>query len=120
MSEQEKIKYIEIEGARIPMKKDFLGWRVVHPIKNEDGTRNYVNLIFGGYRNLIVLVIYLIIAASTIYGVNEMMASCKNMANNPCDYFGTLNCMNQRYDLNPDMVEARESLRMIPNISLIK
>ena len=41
-----------IEATQLPadekvyLKKDFLGWRVVHPIKNEDGSYNWFNVCF--------------------------------------------------------------------------
>jgi len=42
-------KKVEIDGESVYMKKNWLlGWGVIHPIKNEDGTINWKNLIAGG------------------------------------------------------------------------
>lgn len=49
------------ENEKVYLKKDFLGWRIVHPIRNEDGTINKINLIFGGKRNLAILLGLIII-----------------------------------------------------------
>lgn len=35
-------------AEKVYMKKTFMGWKVVHPIKNEDGSINWFNLITGG------------------------------------------------------------------------
>jgi len=50
------------EGERVYLKKDSLGYRVVNPIKNEDGSTNWVNLFFGSKRMLIFLVVSILIA----------------------------------------------------------
>lgn len=42
------IKKIEIDGESIYINKGRLGWSVVHPIKNDDGSINWKNLICGG------------------------------------------------------------------------
>lgn len=52
------------------MKKDFTGWRVIYPIKNEDGTYNMKNLILGGsWWNFfkVFIVFLLLIGATYIY-----------------------------------------------------
>lgn len=96
----EDIRKIEIEGEKVFVKKDFLGWRVVHPIKNEDGTINWPNLIFGGKRNGFVLLIYLILAAMLFMGVWEMMASCRNMVAHPELYFNIVGYANPNFNLS--------------------
>lgn len=53
--EVKKIKELEIDGDRIYLKKDFLGWRLVNPYKI-DGKLNWTNVLTGGWRNLIMLV----------------------------------------------------------------
>jgi len=56
------IKEIEIEGERIYIKKSFLGWAVVHPIKT-DGKINWKNLLAGGSWIKLGLVIGFVIIA---------------------------------------------------------
>ena len=56
------IKEIEIEGERIFIKKSFLGYSVVHPIKI-DGKINWKNLLAGGSWIKLGLVIGFVIIA---------------------------------------------------------
>ena len=79
------------------LKKGMFGYRVVYPIRNPDGSLNWINVLFGGYENLIKLIIILFIFFCFIYGVQEMMGSCKDMAKNPCKYTN-LDCT-RYYDL---------------------
>jgi len=56
----------ELEGRKVILKKSevpILGgeWREIHPPIDENGKWNYMNLIFGGWRNFIRLVILLFI-----------------------------------------------------------
>ena len=76
---------LTIEGERVYLKKDFLGWRIINPIKIE-GKINYINLLFGGYRNLILLIIFILIVVSLYFGVNEIIYSYKLIADNPCKF----------------------------------
>lgn len=85
-----KKKFIEAselpEGERVYLRKSFGGWWIVHPIKNEDGSFNKINLLFGGKTNLIRLTVYLVIILLIVYGVNEIVAQYKDFAKNPCNY----------------------------------
>jgi len=75
-----------IEASELPeqdnvfLKKDFLGWRIVNPIKNEDGSWNWVNLLFGGWRNLINLIILLIVISISVYfykhDISQIQQAC--------------------------------------------
>jgi len=56
----------ELEGKKVILKKSevpILGgeWREIHPPVDENGKWNYMNLIFGGWRNFIRLAILLLI-----------------------------------------------------------
>jgi len=81
-----------IEASEIPneekvyLKKDILGWRVVHPIKNEDGTTNWFNLIFGSKSNMVFLIMLLIVGVALYFGVNELLSAYKDVNANPCLY----------------------------------
>lgn len=77
---------IELNNEKVNLKKGMFGWAVVHPVKNEDGTINWPNMLFGGYGNLFKLLLILFVILSLLYGVKEMMISCKDMAENPCKY----------------------------------
>jgi len=59
-----KYEWITINNERVAVKKSFGSWRVVHPIKNEDNSINWKNLLIGGsWWNLIVISIIILILA---------------------------------------------------------
>ena len=102
-------KDIDIDGEIVHLAKsdNIWGWRVVHPIKNADGKINYMNLLFGGKGNLIVLLVILVIAATAIYGVSQMTESCRELAANPCKY-SNMDCSkiyNPIYDYDMPIIE---------------
>ena len=74
------------DGEKVYLKKDWLGWRVVHPIKNEDGSINWFNAIFSSKSNLVFLIVLVILGLGFWLGVNELISSYKVIADNPC-YF---------------------------------
>ena len=55
------------EKEKIYLKKDMFGYRIVHPIKNPDGSINFANLLFGGVRNLMFLIFFFGILSFLIY-----------------------------------------------------
>lgn len=86
---EKKFRIVDIDGERVSLAKtdSIWGWRVVHPIKNEDGTTNWMNLLFGGKGNLITLIFIMIVLGGIVFGVSQMMESCNDMAANPMKYF---------------------------------
>lgn len=77
---------VEVNGESIYVKKDFLGWRVVEPTRDENGKLNLMHLIFGGKKNLIILVLLLAIAAFIYFGISDQLLQCKDIAAAPCNY----------------------------------
>lgn len=77
------------EGEEVYLKKDFFGWRVVNPIKNKDGKLVWQNLIFGGKRNLLYLVLLMLFFGIAYLGVTELLHDYKEVAKNPCAYCTT-------------------------------
>ena len=69
-----EIKKIEIEGEKIYLKNSqTFGWNVVYPVKNDDGSINFFNLITGGrWINLFIIlsIVLIIIGVSYEYTVN--------------------------------------------------
>lgn len=70
---------------KVYLRKSMGEWGVVHPIKI-DGKINWLNLLFGGKRNMINLFFILILFALLLYGFSEVTSSCAELAENPCDY----------------------------------
>jgi len=74
------------QGTQVYMKKDWLGYRIVQPIKNPDGTWNWFNLLTGGKRNLVTLLFMLFLALMLYLGINELISNYQIIAENPCTY----------------------------------
>ncbi len=90
------------EGTKLYVKKDFLGYRIVNPIRNEDGTLNWVNVITGGWRNLITITIVITLLLWTQYDshnkVKEYQEYCDTISKNPvqfCENIGFYTALNK-------------------------
>jgi hypothetical protein len=79
-----KIDVVEIEGEKVYLRKSFLGWKVVYPIKIE-GKTNWKNLIAGGnWWNLLkiaVLVAMILIVVSEYSTAVRVGNECINQLN---------------------------------------
>lgn len=82
-------KIIEVrdlpEGDKVYVKKDWFGWRIVQPLRNEDGSINYMNLLVGGKRNFFTLVLILVILLTYLYGTSVMNKDLRFIAAHPCE-----------------------------------
>ena len=74
------------ENEKIYLKKDFLGWRIVNPIKNDNGKINMINLLFGGWRNFLFLFVILLFISGFIYVYDHDTQELMKVAENPCLY----------------------------------
>ena len=53
---------------KVYLKKGFKGWQVVHPIKNENGSINWKNLLIGGsWWNLIITLVIVGVMLGLLY-----------------------------------------------------
>lgn len=74
---------------KVYMRKDTFGWKVVHPIKKDINlpysfsNTNWVNLLVGGWRNLLML---LFVLAVVLYHLHEDKVNLQN-ANEGCSVF---------------------------------
>jgi len=65
---------INVGDESIYLGKDFLGWKVIHPIKNEDGSINWKNLISGGsWIKLIGIIVFTLILLGAIFEVHNIV-----------------------------------------------
>lgn len=74
------------ENEKVYLKKDWFGWRVVEPYKDENGKTNWKRFLFGTKKTLITLIIYLLIAVMLYVGIKQLIAGYADIANNPCKY----------------------------------
>lgn len=60
------------ENEKVYLKKDLFGWRVVHPIKNEDGSFNWFNFVVGSWGNLLLLLFILLLIGIFFLAYHEI------------------------------------------------
>jgi hypothetical protein len=83
MDEQKLAYYKIVEASQLPMeekvylKKDWLGWRVVHP--EEKWYKMYK-------RDWFYLIVCILMVALFYVGVNELISHYKVIADNPCHF----------------------------------
>ncbi len=59
---------VMINGDVVHLKKDLLGWHVIYPWKNSDGSINWFNLLAGGnWWHLSVMILAVIIISLAIF-----------------------------------------------------
>jgi len=78
------------EGSKVYLKKDIFGWRTIQPIKNPDGSINWLNLAIGGWRNFFILIILLIIMGIIMFAYNHDITELQNhyasISENPIEF----------------------------------
>lgn len=68
------------ETEKVYLRKGYDGWRVVYPIKNEDGSFNWFNFITGGsWYKLVYLGILVLIILGVFYEYSSNLAFCKDL-----------------------------------------
>lgn len=88
-----KTETVLLKRSKLPVLGD---WGRIYPPVNEDGTWNIMNLVFGGKRNLIKLIILCAIIGLLLYGISEILSGCRVITENPC----VQNCINDVVNLN--------------------
>jgi len=84
--EAKKVKRIEVGGKSVALKKGMFGYRVVHPVRDENGKIVPINLLVGGWGNFFKLLFILLVMGFILFGVNEVLRDCRHMADNLCIY----------------------------------
>jgi len=70
---------VEVKDTKVELKKGYFGYRVVHPIINDNGKLNWINFIFGGWENLIILLIVLLFIFYAINSYRQDIQTCKEI-----------------------------------------
>lgn len=75
---------IIVDNEEVYLKKGIDGWRIVHPIKNEDGSWNWNNLILGGsiwnfLKILFVILVLVLIMFAYHYDTQKCTETLKNI-----------------------------------------
>lgn len=79
-------KKIEIDGQIVHLKhsKKLNTWRVIYPIKNEDGTLNWFNILTGGsWFNLIVTGIIVLVLVLFFFEYSSNIQTLLDCFENP-------------------------------------
>ena len=95
-----KIKEVDIDGDRVYLRKDFLGWRVINPDKR----------VIGGWRNLIFVLLLLAIVLTFFVAYYELSFQCNDMIENPCNYsyFEGISCPSKTTGITEWPIRALE------------
>jgi hypothetical protein len=88
------------EGENVYLRKSFDGWRVVYPIKNEDGSMNWFNVFTSGnYWKMIKPFLLLLLLLGFMYVYAHDTSVCRNTVSNIkqicLDYNSINNLINQ-------------------------
>lgn len=87
---------------KLYFKKDALGWRMITPIKSEDGTFNWKAMLIGSWRNIIgttiIILILILIMCAYSHDINVIKERAKECIENPVEYCNKL--------LNPMQFQA--------------
>lgn len=75
------IERIEVKGEVVYLKRNSWlgGYRVVNPIKNDDGSINYFRLFIGSWANLFKTVIILAAIFILLYSYMHDTAACREL-----------------------------------------
>lgn len=78
-----KIKKIIVDGNEVFLRKSGNNYRVVHPVRNEDGTFNWFNFITGGsWTNLIIIAVIVFLILGLLYEYSKNIETLLNCFNN--------------------------------------
>lgn len=68
------------ENEKVYLRKGFNGWKVIHPIKNDDGSTNWKNLICGGsWWNLIIMIVFVLVAIGFFFEYHSNLKHCADI-----------------------------------------
>ncbi len=98
------MKGVEKIREGLYIKKSFDGYRVVHPMKNDDGSTNWFNILTGGnwWSLLKTLFLLFIIFAVSLSYLHDTKA-CRELISDPCEFLPAITdfCLPpQVFDLN--------------------
>jgi hypothetical protein len=82
-----KVNEVEVEGEKILLRKDILGWHRVYPNKDENGKIIWKNLIAGGsWFRLFLVAIIVILIVLAINEYRQAVTMAYDCVENSCKY----------------------------------
>ncbi len=88
---------VYLKKSRMPLIGD---WGRIYPPINEDDSLNGVNIIFGGHKNLLKLMIILAIVGMVYLQFAEIFRYVDSITSHQC-YASFQQCINQTNSINP-------------------
>lgn len=111
-----KIKKVYVDSDSFYVRKSILGYRVVYPIKREDGSMNWFNLFTGGWANLIFVIIcvsmLLWITVDTNNQIEEYKEKCTLAMEKPVEFCRSIGFYDQL-----DKTRSLPGVKITQNIS---
>ena len=106
------IKKIEIDNETIYLKNSkTFGWGVVYPIKNDDGSINFYNMITGGKLiKLVMLILVIVIILGVAYEYNINLKNCTKLMEDYNNLKLNLSDINKKF--------TGYNLRVMPDINI--
>src|SRR3990167_1667898 len=85
------------EGTKIYLKKDWTGWRVVEPIKDENNKFLWKRILLGTRKEKAFLGFIIFLVLMGYLAFNEQLDNYKSVLNNPCAYCTTCQENNREF-----------------------
>lgn len=89
------------DNVKVYLKKDWTGWRVVEPIRSQDGKLLWKRILFGTTKERVFLGFILLIIVLGYLGFQEQINNYKKVMDNPCAYCNS--CQEQTRSLIRDI-----------------
>jgi len=105
------INKVNIKGETIYLKKSFDGWRVIYPIKDEQGKINWKNLLTGGgFWSLIKILIIVGLILTISWSYHHDTKWCREFMSNPCIHMSNITtyCVNLEQNQNSGFADFSE------------
>lgn len=103
------------EGTKVYLKKDWTGWRVVEPIKDQNGKFLWKRIFLGTTKERVFLGFIALIVLLGYLAVDEQIDNYKRVMDNPCAYCNS--CQEQTRSVIDNM-RIGEARRYSPEINL--
>lgn len=116
-----KNKIIEASGIpediKVYLKQDSAGWRVVEPIKDENGKLLWKRIILGTKRERRFMYFIIFLALVTYLAFNEQVDNYKRVMDNPCAYCNSCQLQTQQVIRDMQLNESRSKMEFNLNLT---
>lgn len=107
------------EDTKVYLKKDSAGYRVVEPVKDENGKILWKRIILGTKRERRFMYFIIFLALVSWLAFNEQLDNYNRVMENPCAYCNSCQLQTQEVIARMQLDEQRPSIPQL-NISLLE